>query len=105
MEGITDNYYRLSCFRFHYFFTCVKKKISFFKKYFFLLGFDYVIKRLPPARICFGSSMQRMVLPIDSTQMSPLMRRVTPKSYFIDRKLVTTKKVLKNYFLYISLKL
>lgn len=39
-------------------------------------GFDYIIKRLPPARICFGSSLTRQTLPPQSKFQSPLMRRV-----------------------------
>lgn len=49
-------------------------------------GFEYVVQRLPPARICFGSAMERRTMPLDSEHMSPMMRRVLNKSSYIDRK-------------------
>lgn len=44
-------------------------------------GFDYVIKRLPPARICFGSSLKRQTLPAQSKFQNSLMRRVNHECF------------------------
>ncbi|XP_055625263.1 uncharacterized protein LOC129767963 isoform X2 [Toxorhynchites rutilus septentrionalis] len=43
-------------------------------------GFDYVVKRPPQARVCFGSGIQREAVPLRGPAMSPLMRRIMPKS-------------------------
>ncbi|KAL9702916.1 hypothetical protein quinque_006434 [Culex quinquefasciatus] len=43
-------------------------------------GFDYVIKRPPQARICFGSAITREAVPLRGPAMSSLMRRTMSKS-------------------------
>lgn len=47
--------------------------------------FDYIIKRLPQARICFGSSLPRTTMPLETKYKSPLMCRLTTKVVTTDR--------------------
>lgn len=54
---------------------------KFLSKIIKILGFDYVVKRLPPAKICFGTTLKRNVVPLTEIKsMSPLMVRFLPKS-------------------------
>lgn len=52
----------------------------FFSKIAKILGFDYVVKRIPPSKLCFGSTLSRKILPITEIKsMSPLIIRFQPK--------------------------
>ncbi|XP_062715808.1 uncharacterized protein LOC115268230 isoform X1 [Aedes albopictus] len=42
-------------------------------------GFDYVIKRPPQAKICFGSTIQREAVPLKGPACSSIMRRTMPE--------------------------
>lgn len=41
------------------------------------LDFEYVVTQKPPPRICFGSALERHVLPVKGPGLSPFMRRQT----------------------------
>lgn len=52
-------------------------------------GFDYVCSHPPPARICFGTSLQREILPTSGPSLNSFMARLTIKPNHKNEKLPT----------------
>lgn len=59
-------------------------KIDFVGQFLYFKGFDYIIGRRPPQKICFGSTMEREILPPPGPHQSSLMRRILCKPLLID---------------------
>lgn len=47
-------------------------------------GFDYIIGSQSQQKICFGSAMEREVLPLSGSAQSSLMRRILYKPVMIE---------------------
>lgn len=45
----------------------------------FFLDFEYVVTKKAQPRICFGTGLEREVLPTEGKCMSPFMRRIAPE--------------------------